>query len=139
MFQIHYDRITSLQKAMFARFPEMRKFSLATVASIDDRKNLAKHFGGIKTETLHDVAEYLFLVPPRDAGGETAFDRDFLIELLISRHEKRESQLQEINEMPLYPTEEVIWDENIVPGEFYNGEGVLALPKLNIQILTLLE
>jgi len=41
--------------------------------------------------------------------------------------------------MPLYPIEEVIWDENIVPGEFYTGEGVLALPKLNIQFLTLLE
>ncbi len=117
----------------------MRKFSLATVASIDDRRSLAKHFGGLKKETLYDVAEYLFLVPPRDNELEKTFDRDFLIELLISRHEKRESQLQEINEMPLYPTEEVIWDENIVPGEFYNGEGVLALPKLNIQFLTLVE
>jgi intron-binding protein aquarius len=50
--QIHYDRITSLQKAMFARFPEMRKFSLATVASIDDRDSLAKHFGGLKESIL---------------------------------------------------------------------------------------
>jgi intron-binding protein aquarius len=41
--------------------------------------------------------------------------------------------------MPLYPTEEIIWDENVVPGEVYNGDGVLALPKLNIQFLTLLE
>ena len=81
---------------MFARFPEMRKFALATVASIDDRKSLAKHFGGLKKETLYDVAEYLFLVPPRKEGEkcDVAFDRDFLIELLISRHEKRESQLQ---------------------------------------------
>ncbi len=44
------------------RFPEMRKFALATVASIDDRANLEKHFGGLKTETLQDIAEYLFLV-----------------------------------------------------------------------------
>ena len=136
---------------MFARFPEMRKFSLATVASIDDRSSLAKHFGGLKKETLYDVAEYLFLVPPRDAentsqssqcdakNASASYDRDFLVELLISRHEKRESQLQEINEMPLYPTEEIIWDENVVPGEVYNGDGVLALPKLNIQFLTLLE
>jgi len=127
---------------MFVRFPEMRKFSLATVASIDDRQSLTKHFGGLKTETLYDVAEYLSLVPPRgedDDSAKKCFDRQFLIELLISRHEKRESQLREINEMPLYPTEDVIWDENIVPGEFYNGEGVLALPKLNIQFLTLLE
>ena len=94
--KIHYDRITSLQKAMFVRFPEMRKFALATVASIDDRASLAKHFGSLKKETLYDVAEYLFLVPPRNDDNDfcDAVDREFLIELLISRHEKRESQLQ---------------------------------------------
>ena len=81
---------------MFVRFPEMRKFALATVASIDDRASLAKHFGSLKKETLYDVAEYLFLVPPRNDDNDfcDAVDREFLIELLISRHEKRESQLQ---------------------------------------------
>ena len=39
--------------------------------------------------------------------------------------------------MPLYPTEAIIWDENIVPMEFFTGEGCLALPKLNLQFLTL--
>lgn len=39
--------------------------------------------------------------------------------------------------MPLYPTEEIIWDENIVPMEYYSGEGCLALPKLHLQFLTL--
>lgn len=39
--------------------------------------------------------------------------------------------------MPLYPTEEIIWDENIVPTEYFSGEGCLALPKLNLQFLTL--
>lgn len=47
------------------------------------------------------------------------------------------SQLEEINEMPLYPTEQIIWDENIVPGDYYSGQGCLALPKLNLQFLTL--
>lgn len=39
--------------------------------------------------------------------------------------------------MPLYPTEEIIWNENIVPTEYFSGEGCLALPKLNLQFLTL--
>lgn len=39
--------------------------------------------------------------------------------------------------MPLYPTEEIIWDENIVPTAYFSGEGCLALPKLNLQFLTL--
>ena len=39
--------------------------------------------------------------------------------------------------MPLYPTEDIIWNENIVPTDFFSGEGCLALPKLNLQFLTL--
>lgn len=39
--------------------------------------------------------------------------------------------------MPLYPTEDIIWNENIVPSEYFSGEGCLALPKLNLQFLTL--
>ena len=137
MMQIHYDRITSLQLAVFAKYPEMRKFALGTVASIDDRENLAKHFKDLKKETLYAIAEFLYLVPEQSTVNLDDYDREFLVELLIARHEKRDSQLQELNEMPLYPTEDVIWDENIVPGEYYNGEGVLALPKLNLQFLTL--
>ena len=137
MMQIHYDRITSLQLAVFAKYPEMRKFALATVASIDDRDNLAGHFKDLPKETLYAIAEFLYLVPDQTMINLDDYDRDFLVELLIARHEKRDSQLQELNEMPLYPTEEVIWDENIVPGEYYNGEGVLALPKLNLQFLTM--
>lgn len=36
----------------------------------------------------------------------------------VSQHERRPSQLEALNEMPLYPTEEVIWDENLVPTEY---------------------
>lgn len=34
-------------------------------------------------------------------------------------------------------SENIIWDENIVPNEYYSGEGCLSLPKLNLQFLTL--
>ena len=33
--------------------------------------------------------------------------------------------------------QEFIWDEGLVPGEYYQGETPLALPKLNLQFLTL--
>ncbi|MEQ2256956.1 hypothetical protein ILYODFUR_029402, partial [Ilyodon furcidens] len=55
----------------------------------------------------------------------------------VSRHERRISQIEQLNQMPVYPTEKIIWDENIVPTEYYSGEGCLALPKLNLQFLTL--
>lgn len=140
MTQIHYSKITSLQKAAFAKFPDLRNFSLANVASVDTRDALLKHFGNLNKEKLRAIATYLNLVPSTEEEKEAAWcrlDEQFLRELLVSRHERRASQLEALNEMPLYPTEDIIWDENVVPTAYFSGEGCLALPKLNLQFLTL--
>jgi len=139
MMMIHYHRLGDLQRAVFVKYPELRKLSLASIASIEDRDQLVKYFSRLDRDTLYAVCEYLHLVPPKgsEADNNVEYSQEFLSELVISRHEKRVSQLQELNEMPLYPTEEFIWDEGLVPGEYYQGESPLALPKLNLQFLTL--
>ncbi|XP_058799863.1 RNA helicase aquarius [Phymastichus coffea] len=140
MTELHYSKITSLQKAAFAKFPDLQRFALANVASVDTREALQKHFGSLTKEKLRAIASYLSLVPTEERQKDEDWfrlDPDFLRELLISRHERRASQLEELNEMPLYPTEEIIWNESIVPTEYFSGEGCLALPKLNLQFLTL--
>jgi len=48
----------------------------------------------------------------------------------VSRHERRISQIEQLNQMPLYPTEKIIWDENIVPTEYYSGEGECSMCEL---------
>ncbi|KNC77461.1 hypothetical protein SARC_10077 [Sphaeroforma arctica JP610] len=48
---------------------------------------------------------------------------------------KRTSQITALNETALYPSEQTLFDPNVVPDEYYS-EGVLALPKLNLQFLT---
>ncbi|KAG0422808.1 hypothetical protein HPB47_001399 [Ixodes persulcatus] len=138
MMQIHYDSITALQKAAFKGFPDLRRFALCNVANVDTREKLLNHFGTLQTKDLHAIAASLFLVPaPKSDSEGSPYSHSFLKELLISRHEKRQSQLDSLNEMPLYPTETIIWDENVVPSEYFSGEGCLALPKLNLQFLTL--
>ncbi|KAM8833729.1 RNA helicase aquarius isoform 2-T3 [Synchiropus picturatus] len=137
MTTLHYDKITSLQRATFAHFPELQDFALANVAAVDTRDSLKKHFGHLSPNTLHRVASYLCLLPELPEGQETTYEKEVLLELLVSRHERRISQIEQLNQMPLYPTEKIIWDENIVPTEYYSGEGCLALPKLNLQFLTL--
>ena len=49
----------------------------------------------------------------------------------------RDSHLSQMNSAPLYPTEELLWNENRVPNEFLSGDECLALPKLGLQFLTL--
>ncbi|RVE57414.1 hypothetical protein OJAV_G00216000 [Oryzias javanicus] len=137
MTTLHYDKITSLQRAAFSHFPELNDFAMSNVAAVDTRESLTKHFGHLSPNMLHRVASYLCLLPELPEGQDTTTEKDFLLELLVSRHERRISQIEQLNQMPLYPTEKIIWDENIVPTEYYSGEGCLALPKLNLQFLTL--
>uniref|UniRef100_A0A8C3IGU0 RNA helicase aquarius n=1 Tax=Chrysemys picta bellii TaxID=8478 RepID=A0A8C3IGU0_CHRPI len=124
MTTIHYDRITSLQRAAFAHFPELYDFALSNVAAVDTRGSLEKLCGPLSPNTLHQVASYLCLLPALPEGEDTSYDKEFLLELLVSRHARRISQIQQLNQMPLYPTEKIIWDENIVPTEYYSGEGL---------------
>ncbi|XP_019858857.1 PREDICTED: intron-binding protein aquarius isoform X2 [Amphimedon queenslandica] len=138
MLSQHYERITSLQLAAFKLFPDLREFSLSTVAGVDTRDSLVRHFSALSPEVLHRIAAYLHLVPPLpDTDLQTSYSPSFLLEILVSHHERRTSQLEELNSMPLYPTETVLWDESFVPNEYFEGEGCFALPKLNLQFLTL--
>ncbi|EDV30219.2 uncharacterized protein Dana_GF23169 [Drosophila ananassae] len=139
MTQLHYKKITSLQRAVFAKFPSLRVFALSNVATVDKRESLEQHFGGLDGDGLRQIATFLNLVPEEVVSPLDwhRLDEPFLRELLITRHERRCSQLEALNEMPLYPTEQIIWDENVVPSEYYTGESCLALPKLNLQFLTL--
>merc|ERR1719446_1674262 len=63
--------------------------------------------------------------------------RKLLVEILINRLQRPSMQQDDIEKMPLYPTEKLIWDPNLVPEEHYSGDYSLALPKLNLQFLTI--
>ncbi|VDD76728.1 unnamed protein product [Mesocestoides corti] len=73
--------------------------------------------------------------PPR--FSDTLFQKDMLIKLLVYHFAVQQSHLAQMNNAPLYPTEELLWNENLVPNEFFSGDECLALPKLGLQFLTL--
>ncbi|KAL3984757.1 AAA domain family protein [Acanthocheilonema viteae] len=139
MSEMHYTHIMKLQKAAFKYFREsMSDFYLLNVTAVDTRKALIKQFSSMSESELYKFAEYLHLVPSQEfnLNISSSYEKNYLIEMITSRCERRINQLQQLNEQPLYPTEKVIWDENLVPYDQYNGEGILALNKLNIQFLT---
>lgn len=70
-----------------------------------------------------------------DEDDEWATRTDFLTEVMLATYERRRFQTEFINEMPLYPTERLLWDENQVPSAHYTGPSTggpsqAALPRL---------
>lgn len=48
ILSVSYDLCVFIQKAAFSKFPDLRLFSLANVASVDTRESLQKHFGNLR-------------------------------------------------------------------------------------------
>ena len=57
--------------------------------------------------------------------------------MLVRRYQRREAQHEAIGSLPLYPDEIVPWDSAQLPDLDHTGDSCLALPKLNLQFLTL--
>lgn len=142
MVQKHYDHVVNLQKAAFKFFRErMSHFYLLSASAVDTPKALIGQLSDLEVEDLYSFAEFLHLIPTkeeREAAEITEeYSKQFLIDIIVFHCERRPNQLQQLNEQPIYPSETVIWDENLIPYEEYDSENVLALPKLNFQFLTL--
>nr|POF00445.1 intron-binding protein aquarius [Quercus suber] len=114
---------------------ELRELALANIGAINKRADLSKKLSELSPMDLRDlVCHKLKLISEEDPRSERV---DFLIEVMVSFFEKQQSQKEAINALPLYPNEQIMWDESLVPSINYSGEGCLALPKLNLQFLTL--
>ncbi|WJX17061.1 hypothetical protein P8452_07016 [Trifolium repens] len=135
VLESHYSRLQSFQLLAFKKIDRLRELALTNIGSIHTRANLSKKLSVLSPEELRDlVCCKLKLVSKEDPWSERV---DFLIEIMVSCFEKQQSQKEAINALPLYPNEQIMWDESVVPSINYSGEGCLALPKLNLQFLTL--
>lgn len=131
----HCDSLLQFQRLCFKHVDKLRDLALSHCGAIERREILTKHLSRLDARELAQLATcQLKLVDPDDAWASNSA---FLLETVVTAFEKRRSQRQAINEMPLYPNEDVLWDENVVPSVAFTGEGCLALPKLNLQFLTL--
>ncbi|KAG5565094.1 hypothetical protein RHGRI_001101 [Rhododendron griersonianum] len=135
VLQSHYNRLQAFQLLAYKKIPKLRELALANIGAINRRSDLSKKLSVLSPEELRDlVCCKLKLVSKEDPWSERV---DFLVEVMVSFFEKQQSQKESINALPLYPNEQIMWDESVVPSINYTGEGCLALPKLNLQFLTL--
>lgn len=72
------------------------------------------------------------IVPLLSYMASDAFLRALLVSVFVARRNTRD----EIASMPLFPSEQLLFDEHAIPSVNYTGDTCLSLPKLNLQFLT---
>eukprot|EP00854_Cymbomonas_tetramitiformis_P019254 gene19254-23016_t len=105
------ERLQQLQRLAFKHVPKLIDLALQTCGVLEKRGNLTKYLEVLDPEELKLLAtRQLRLLSAEDPWADRV---DFLTEVVVSSYEKRRSQRQKVNELPLYPTEDVLFDENL--------------------------
>lgn len=136
--QEHYDVLAKLQRVGYAAFPEkLQLLALANYGSIGNREELEGH---IRTLDDTELVQLCSLMGLRTVYPQSSFlvqDRSFFTEVLVSLVEQRPTFKDTVREMPILPTEKILYETTFLRNESYNGSRPLAIPKLNLQYLTM--
>lgn len=132
MLTNHYLQLQRAQSLAFKNFqPELYKFALTNISSIDEREAIIKWFSTLQEQKLNEFCFQMHFI-----NNTEQFPRQFLLEILVSKFQKHVSQLDLINSKSLYPDEKLLWNNHVLPDSTFDGFESLALPKLNLQFLT---
>lgn len=136
--QEHYAALAKLQRIGYATFPEkLQLLALANFGSIGNRKELDGHLRSLTDEELVELCSKFGLRTEYPKSSFLVQDRAFFTEALVSVVEHRPTFKDIVRDMPEFPTERTLYESSFLRNENYDGSRPLAIPKLNLQYLTM--
>jgi intron-binding protein aquarius len=136
-----YDRhcaaLAKLQRTALKHFKEkLTVLALSNYGSIDRRSGLEGLLQPLTDEELGQLTGHLGLRTAYPESAKVPVDRRFLMEVLLSTFERRKTFQEAARDLSVLPTEETLLDIGLRRTDHYDGSRPLALPKLNLQYLS---
>jgi intron-binding protein aquarius len=136
-YEQHCARLATLQRTALKNFKDkLTILALSNYGSIDKREDLEGHLVGLSDAEIISLCELLNLRTSYPESIKIVADRQFLTEVLLSTFETRKTFQETARELSVLPTEATLFEPSLLRNETYNGSQPLALPKLNLQYLT---
>ena len=133
----HSEDLARLQRIALRHFkPKLTILALANYGSIDQRAELEHHFESLSDTELRDLGAKLGFRTTYPLAANVTVNRAFLSEVLVSCYERRKTYQETIRGMSVLPTEATLYEPTLLRNEAYNGSQALAIPKLNLQYLS---
>ncbi|KAG9243785.1 DEAD helicases superfamily protein-like protein [Calycina marina] len=133
----HCARLATLQRITLKHFKEkLTILALSNYASIDKRSELEGHLESLTDEEIIELCELLDLRTSFPGTSKIVADRSFLTEVLLATHERQKTFQETARDLSILPTELALFEPTLLRNDIYDGSQPLALPKLNLQYLT---
>ncbi|KAH8154238.1 uncharacterized protein LAJ45_02006 [Morchella importuna] len=135
--QNHNSDLAKLQRTAFKHFKDkLTILALANYGSIGQRDELATHLTELDDEEVARLCQLLGLRTNYPRNVAVPVDRVFLTEALLAVHERRKTFQEQAKELPVLPNQNTLFESSLLRNEYYDGSRPLAIPKLNLQYLT---
>ena len=136
-----YDRhcadLAKLQRTSLKHFKEkLTVLALSNYGSIGQRPELEGLLEPLTDEEVQELSGLLGIRTSYPDSVKLSIDRKFLIEALLSTFERRETFQETARSLSVLPTEETLLEVGLRRTDHYDGSHPLALPKLNLQYLS---
>lgn len=136
-----YDRhcaaLAKLQRTALKHFKDkLTVLALSNYGSIDKRPELEGLLQALTDEELERLCALLGLRTSYPESAKVPVDRKFFMEVLLSTFERRKTFQEAARDLSVLPTEETLFEVGLSRTDHYDGSRPLALPKLNLQYLS---
>ena len=133
----HHSTLARLQRTALKHFKsKLTILALSNYGAIDRREDLETQLSEMTDEEL---AELCTLLGYRITYPDTMtfqVTRQVLLEILVSAHERRKPFQEAVKILSIRPTEVELYNASLVRNETHDGAHSLAIPKLNLQYLS---
>lgn len=133
----HCADLAKLQRTALKHFKEkLTVLALSNYGSIDKRSELEGLLEPLTDEEVTELSRLLGLRISYPESTNISVDRKFLIEVLLSTFERRKTFQETARDLSVLPSERDLFDISLKRTDHYDGSRPLALPKLNLQYLS---
>lgn len=138
VYDRHCQELGHLQRTSMKFFKDkLMILALSNLGSIDQRSELEGQLSSLDDGELQSLCSQLGFRTSYPKSSQIQPDRHLYLEVLLSFYERRPSFQEAATQLSVVPTEESLYDPALLRNETYDGSRPLAIPKLNLQYLSL--
>ena len=136
-YDIHSAKLARLQRTCFKHFKsKLTLLALSHYGALGQRTELESHLESLDDTELVVLANHLGFRTHYPSHTKIEVNRGFILEVLLSYHERRKLFQETVQDLSTVPTEDDAYEPSLLRNESYDGSRSLAIPKLNLQYLT---
>ena len=136
-YEKHCQDLARLQRVALKHFKtKLTILALSNYGAIDQRSDLETHFATLTDPELESLCSLLDIRTSYPPSSPISSSRLLLVESVLTPFEGSKPFQDSLRSMSILPTEASIYDPSLMRNEAYDGSQALAIPKLNLQYLS---